>query len=349
MIGISIFPGMDMGIEENLKYMKRAKENGIDVVFTSMHIPEVDEDRVLFEFEKILKQTNKLNMKLIVDISNKYIDKHVWDNYNVFALRLDFGFSDEDIVRLSKKYPIQLNASTISKEWMENLMEMGLDSSKITVCHNYYPRKDTGISIDLLKRRNKYYKSLGMEIMGFISSNFKKRGPIYEGLPTVEAHRELHPIVGAQELLREGCDFVIVGDFMASKEELFLLGRLDRDSYLLPVKKYKMTPQEEKTFNILHRNRMDPGEFLIRCEKSREVLKEPVKKGNIIARKAGSVTIDNIGYKRYSGELQICKKNFACDDRINVVAQILDEGRLVQRIEEGDKFRFCEIEKAEEI
>ncbi|WP_028856328.1 MupG family TIM beta-alpha barrel fold protein [Psychrilyobacter atlanticus] len=343
MIGISVFPGMDMEIEENIKYMKRAKENGVEIVFTSMHIPEADEERILFEFEKILKQTNELNMKLIVDISKKYIEKYKWEDYNIFALRLDFGFSDEEIVRLSKKYPIQLNASTVSEEWMENLMKMGLDSSKITVCHNYYPRKDTGISIELLRRRNKYYKSLGMEIMGFISSDFKKRGPVYEGLPTVEAHRGLHPIVGAQELLGEGCDLVIVGDLMASKEELLLLGKLDRDSWLLPVKKYEMSLGEEEIFNILHKNRMDPGDFLIRCEKSRGIFKDPIKKNNIIDRKPGSVTIDNIGYERYSGELQICQKDFPSDERVNVVAQILDDERLIQRIGEGDKFRFCEV------
>ena len=314
-----------------------------------MHIPETDGERVLFEFEKILKRANELKMKLIVDISNKYIEKYDWDNYNIFALRLDFGFSDEEIVGLSKKYPIQLNASTVSKKWMRNLIGMGLDSSKITVCHNYYPRKDTGISTDLLRRRNKYYKSLGMEIMGFISSDFKKRGPVYEGLPTVEAHRGLHPIVGAQELLKEGCDLVIVGDLMASEEELLLLGELDRDSWLLPVKTYKMSPEEKDIFNIFHRNRMDPGDFLIRCEKSREVLKEPLKKGNTIDRKPGSVTIDNIGYGRYSGELQICQKYFPPDERVNVVAQILDDGRLIQRIGEGDKFRFCEVEKAEKL
>ncbi|UUV17770.1 MupG family TIM beta-alpha barrel fold protein [Fusobacteria bacterium ZRK30] len=346
MIGISVFPGMEMGIEENLKYMERAKESGVEIVFTSMHIPEADEARVLFEFEKILKQTKKLNMKLIVDISNKYIGKYKWENYNIFALRLDFGFSDEEIVRLSKKYPIQLNASTVSKEWMEDLMEIGLDSSKITVCHNYYPRKDTGVSMGLLRLRNKYYRSLGMEIMGFVSSNFKKRGPVYEGLPTVEAHRGLHPVVGAQELLREGCDLVIVGDLMASREELLLLGKVEKNSWLLPVKTYKMSPQEEKIFNIIHRNRMDPGEFLIRCEKSREIFKEPIKKGNIIDRKVGSVTIDNIGYGRYSGELQICQKYFSCDQRVNVVAQTLDDGRLIQRIKEGENFRFCVVEKA---
>ena len=300
----------------------------------------------MFEFEKILNTATKLNMQVIVDISSKYIEKYKWDDYNIFALRLDFGFTDKEIIKLSKMYSIQLNASTISKKWMENLLKMGLDSSKITVCHNYYPRKDTGISLDLFRERNSYYRSLGMKIMGFVSSNFKKRGPIYEGLPTMEVHRGLHPIVGAQELLREGCDVVIVGDCMATEEELLLLGKVDKSYYLLPVKTYKMTLDEEVVFDIFHKNRMDPGEFLIRSEKSRNLLKEPIKKGHIIDRKVGSVTIDNIGYGRYNGELQICQKYFSQDERVNVVAQILDGGRLIQRIGQGDKFKFYEIEKS---
>ena len=40
--GISIFPGLDYSVRENVNYMERAFRNGIEYIFTSVHIPEAD-------------------------------------------------------------------------------------------------------------------------------------------------------------------------------------------------------------------------------------------------------------------------------------------------------------------
>ena len=40
--GISVFLGLEIPLEENLEYMRLAKENGFTDIFTSMHIPEAD-------------------------------------------------------------------------------------------------------------------------------------------------------------------------------------------------------------------------------------------------------------------------------------------------------------------
>ena len=158
MIGISVFSGLDYTIEENIEYIDKAYKRGIKYVFTSVHIPNLDRKRVTSEFKVLLEETEKRNMKLMVDISKDFYFEFDWDMYSVHALRLDFGFDDEEIVELSKKYNIQLNASTISKEWMERLVSLGLDTKRVTVCHNYYPRNDTGISLELLRERNNFFK-----------------------------------------------------------------------------------------------------------------------------------------------------------------------------------------------
>lgn len=107
-------------------------------------------------------------MKVIVDISKGFFDEFCWEDRRIYALRLDFGFNDNEIVQLSHKYNIQLNASTVTEDWMKRLMESGLNVSNLTVCHNYYPRNNTGISLELLTERNRFFKEAGLKITAFV-------------------------------------------------------------------------------------------------------------------------------------------------------------------------------------
>ena len=62
---------------------------------------------------------------------------------------------------------------------------------------------------------------------------------------------------------------------------------------------------------------------------------------NTIERPAGAVTLDNAGYGRYMGELQIIKEAQSADPRTNVVAMIDEEELgLLQYITPGRKFSF---------
>ena len=341
MIGISVFPGLDYTMKENIKYIEKAHVRGIEYVFTSVHIPNLERERVKKEFQIILEETKKRNMKLIVDISKDFYSEFDWDKYSIYALRLDFGFNDEEIVELSKKYRIQLNASTISKEWIERLVNLGLNKEKITVCHNYYPRNNTGISLELLRKRNKFFKETGFEIMAFVPSQSYKRGPIYEGLPTLEVHRHLHPIVGAQELFYEGVDIVLLGDSMSSERELESLGAIVKDEWFIPI--IVSDEVKEKYMNYLsatHKQRLDFAEDAIRSEMLTMEDKKEVNIFNTINRSKGSITLDNKHYGRYSGSLQITKKDLPADYRVNVLGNTCDNGRLVDLIKEGEKFKF---------
>lgn len=38
------------------------------------------------------------------------------------------------------------------------------------------------------------------------------RGPLYQGLPTLEEHRGIHPLAGALDLLASNTDIVYIGD-----------------------------------------------------------------------------------------------------------------------------------------
>lgn len=137
MFGISIYTGMDYSLEDNLKYLENAKKYGIDTVFTSLHIPEAQE-RLYDETKEILKKTKELDMKIIADISKGFMEKIEIKDYNIHSLRLDFGFSVEEIADLTKnkQFKIQINASTIDEAYLKELIEKGADLENMEVGHN---------------------------------------------------------------------------------------------------------------------------------------------------------------------------------------------------------------------
>lgn len=341
MHGISVFAGMGYTLPDNLNYMEEASKRGLKKVFTSLHIPEAGAS-LLEEIRAILSKARELDMELIVDVSKKYMDLVDWDEFNIHALRLDFGFTDEEICELSKdrRFRIQLNASTITETNMENLLALGLDTGNIEVCHNYYPRNDTGISFDFLKERNAYFHSLGMTTMAFIPSLTGKRGPVYEGLPTVEEHRSLLPLVSAQHLVLGGTDLVLFGDAFASLAEMDSLSGLSADILRLPVVLGDVSDEEMRILDGLHHNRKDPASYVIRSEEARPKKKSSVLPRSTFERTAYSVTMDNEEYLRYAGELQIVKKDLPADSRVNVIGHAGEGALLIDLLGPGDAFEF---------
>jgi hypothetical protein len=342
MTGISVFPGLDYSVKDNVDYMERAFRKGIKYIFTSVHIPEANRERVKNEFEIILKEAEKRNMDVIVDISKDFFDEFDRGNYKIHALRLDFGFNDNEITELSRKYNIQLNASTVTKEWMERLVKSGLDIRNLSVCHNYYPRNNTGISLEFLTERNSFFKKAGLKTMAFVPGGIFRRGPLYEGLPTVESHRNRHILAGAQELFYAGTDIVLIGDSMAGEKELEALGRVEKGKWLLPVLFFNDVLEKYRDFLLEeHAERSDAAEDVIRLEKIYK--DEAVEVFNTAFRPVGAVTMDNKHYGRYAGSIQISRKNLPPDYRVNVLGYLCDGGLLTDKIKPGEKISFYPV------
>ncbi|GLI57249.1 hypothetical protein PM10SUCC1_27630 [Propionigenium maris DSM 9537] len=346
MYGVSVFPGMGVEVEKKLKYMERAAEGGGKYLFTSPETLEANSETGDSELAEIVEKARSLGMTVILQISKKDFERYEWSRYGEFIFRVSRGFTGKEIVALSKDYRIQLDAGTMHEEVLEELMELGVSPEEISMGYDCYPRRDTGISIELLRERNKVFKRYGMEVMAFVGSQNKRMGPLFEGMPTVEAHRNLNILVGTQELLAEGCDVVLIGDTMASGKELRAIGEITEGEWLLPTKGYPMSSEEREIFEGFHRERIDQGEYVVRSRNLSEegVLKEIPQK-ICSERKAGSVTIDNCLYGRYQGELQIVKRNLSADERVNVVGRVEDRGRLLNRIKPGDRFRLYKINK----
>ncbi|KEI78324.1 cell surface protein [Clostridium botulinum A2 117] len=352
--GISIFLGMDNSIDEILELIKIAKNNGYDRIFTSLHIPEANYNVIVEEFKLVLDMAKKMNMKIIADISPKgfeYLqikdmDLNKIKNIGIDVLRLDFGFTEEQIAKFTNNnlgINIELNASTMTKDFLNKLNKYNVNYKNVQACHNYYPRKDTGISESLFLKKNSMLKEIGVEISAFVPSLVGKRGPIYEGLPTIEKHRLMNPYLSTKHLFAMGVDNVFFGDTMPSKEEIMEVGMIKEDIIELEV---DLEDNSLITCNYLNQdfytNRVDVAENVIRAAEGRLIVNNSViEPFNTVDRKVGYVTLDNKEYLRYMGELQILLTNLEKDDRVNVIAKVKkDELFLLKYINEGRKFRF---------
>lgn len=353
--GISVFIGMNYTLEQNIEYIKKAYELGFTSIFTSLHIPEADYKKATYEFKEMLKVTNELGMNVIADISPRAFEYLGIDRNDikkikelgVYGIRLDFGFTPEEMSSFTTNpygLVIEINASTVTRRFLEEFDSFKPNYSNIQACHNYYPRLNTGISETTYVKKNEMLKKYNIKIGAFIPSLVNKRGPVFEGLPTLEMHRNIEPQISAKHLFALGVDSVIFGDSIATLEELESVGKLREDVIEFRIETFTECEVQRKImFESIHKDRTDSAEDVIRSTSSRESLgrEDVINTFNNIERKVGFITIDNRNYLRYAGELQICKSELPADGRVNVVGKIVDEEIfLMNFIDEEKKFMF---------
>ena len=163
--GISLYPGLDNTPAENLALLEKAAHDGIRRIFTSLHIPETDVSALKQEIGTLLQAVRRHGMEVISDVSPATCQLLDLPDFNptsfrmlgITTLRLDYGFSAEEIARLTHRFPemrFQLNASTITRRILKDLQDAGTDFSRIDALHNFYPRRGTGLSEQSLVHAN---------------------------------------------------------------------------------------------------------------------------------------------------------------------------------------------------
>lgn len=352
MFGISTYLTED--IENINKYFERMEKHKVNTVFTSMHINEEDNDTVLDMISKVAAISKDKNFDLMIDISSNTMSKFnmtldemidYYKNLGAKTLRVDFGLTIEQIKKLSDNFNIVLNASTIDDKYCNELIEKGVNLEDLTVCHNFYPRPDTGLGEKLFLEKNKYFKEKGFKIQAFIPGDKVLRGPIHEGLPTLEKHRNANLLCAFIELIKDfKVDEVIVGDTEISDYYANAINEYINSNLIsLRLKDYSLDSISEKVFWNIHQNRKDYSEMVVRVSETRLAIKEKISKVNTLDRPKGTITIDNEKYMRYNGELQITMVDLKSDERVNVLAHLKDEDICLLKYITGDiKFKFIE-------
>lgn len=354
--GISAYVGLGHSLEAIHNYLERAHGYGYTRLFTSLHIPEANAKQVLHDFHQMAAYAVQLGYSITADISPQAVtmlganpsDFSSLKKLGLTALRLDDGFSPEEIAKLtvSSDLEIEVNASTMTPELLHKIYTAKADVTKMRACHNYYPRPETGLSFSLFAKRCQLFREYKIPVLAFIPSQGCPRGPIFAGLPTLEKHRLVSPKLAAKELLASGLvDGVLFGDPMVLEEELASIAALDPSYIELQVKVAKDASAEERSILFAsHTNRTDPGEWVIRSQEARRICQGIIAPRAPMPRKAGAVTIDNQEYLRYMGEMQVVLGALPADPRVNLAAEVIaEEVFLLNYIKPGGKFRLKEF------
>lgn len=351
--GFSVYFGLDNTKEENMSLLKDAYELGFKRVFTSLHIPEANYDVLKSEISDFLALARQYDLDIISDISPntfKLLDLEDMDlkglrDMGVKTIRIDFGYDEESIASMTNNeygIKIQLNASTVTSSFLEKLDKYSPNYNNIDALHNFYPRVGTGISEECMVEKNKLLHERNIKVGAFVQSNHRKRSPLKDGLPTLEDHRDIKVRQAANHLFAIGNEDVFIGDSFPSKKELKDLATLKCDCVELRINLHVKDEVCERLLKKTYTSRADEARDAIRASESRLILNEDIIKAiNTVDKNYGDVCIDNEGYKRYMGELQILKTNQKADMRTNKVASIIQSDiYLLKYIINEKKFYF---------
>lgn len=191
--GISIY--LSSPLQDIERTIERGAAAGARYAFTSLHIPEDGGAAYADKVRHVLSLLSAYGIALIADVGPRTCDllglERIEDlrDLGLEYLRLDYGFSAQRVAELSGVFRIVVNASTVSSDEIASWREAGADVTRFAACHNFYPKPYTGLALEDIARVNLRLAALGFEIMAFVPGDANVRGPVFEGLPTVEAQR----------------------------------------------------------------------------------------------------------------------------------------------------------------
>ncbi len=325
-LGISLYLGS--GETCNREVIAKAQKAKMQYAFTSLHIPEETVAGYATQIKALMQLCKEHELSLMIDVGPRTVEKlelaSLFDlkQFGIQHLRIDYGFSLEEIVELAKEFYIILNASTLLAQDMEMMVKAGIDLQRIMACHNFYPKPLTGLSIEKTREINDLLHSYGIRSMGFVSSDDVRRGPLHLGLPTVEDHRDQDVLKQVLELkYRCRCDMILVGDIDLSETSWRKLEQLQEGYISLQA---EVLEEYQFVCDKIHHDRVDFSPYVIRSVESR-VQKRSVKPDVPALRPKGTIFISNENYLRYEGELEIARCDLQGDHRVNVIGNIQTE------------------------
>ena len=319
-------------------------------VFLSLHISEEFDESYCSRAESVCHDLAERGFRIIADVSVKTQAQfgcsdlvELAKKLRLWALRIDYGFSKEEIAAMAKEMPIVVNASTTTPEEAKAIAAGG---KQVFAMHNFYPRPETGLDEEYLLETTRALQAAGLKVLGFIPGDAQRRGPLYEGLPTLEAHRNVLPSAAFVDLSqRFGLDEIFVGDPGISEQEVSRITRYcEEDIISVPA---ALEAGYEHLYDRVFTCRVDSPKWLVRFQESRiySCQGETVEAKNCAARRRGTITIDNRGYGRYSGEVMMIRQDLPADPRVNVIGTVPEKAHLLMdNIRRGQKFTLVRMD-----
>lgn len=338
-LGISIYPEQ-ASYEKNLEYLKKAAKYGFKRIFTCFLSATRDGEKLKKEFIPFFKKAHEYGFEISVDTNNEVFealgvktdDIALFKDIGVDIIRLDGRFSLKEEVELTNNpYGIKIEFNGSRDGYVDELIRHGADRKNIIICHNFYPQKFTGLSKKTFDRFNKKWIESGLRNAAFISSNADETfgpWPVYDGLPTLEMHRNLPISTQARHLISCECiDDILIGNSFASDEELKELSEINLRCTTLKIDINIDLSEIENDiiFRHMHMGRDDESEYFIRCSWTRLSVKQkniPYREYDKEKFTRGDIVIVNENQKHYQGEIEIILKDIPNDGTKNYVGHI---------------------------
>ena len=317
-------------------------------IFLSLHISEEFDATYCQRAREICHSLAVFGFRTIADVSVKTLQQFGCESLTELAkelklwgLRIDYGFSAQEIGEMATQMPIVLNASTTSAADARRIAALG---QEVFALHNFYPRPETGLDEELLMQTTARLKEAGLSVQGFIPGDTLLRGPLHEGLPTLELHRHVLPSAAFVDMtLRFGMDDIFLADpGLSEKEQQRIAHFCKTGTICVPA---RLDENWQHLYGKEFTCRIDSPRWLIRFQESRtySCQGQTVEPQNCTERRRGSITVDNKNYGRYSGELMLMREDLKADERVNVIGSVPENAQLLlDRIERGAKFMLVE-------
>lgn len=342
-------------------YLHLAKKYHMNEVFTSVHLPEFTMSEQLHFLQQVAEAAKKEELELTVDIGGPFIKQalenesfmNLLKNTNIAYLRMDYGYSFDQLQKLYHALNLKgfvINASMYTKQQVQQHLKFfySLDANiQIKACHNFYVREESGLDQDFALSQSSIFDEFNIPVYYCVPSYDHPRGPLYLGLPTIEAHRWMPLDFVLMDLT---CSYharnLMFSDEWISEKTFQLIDEvLVNKKIKIPViLKENITEMEMRIILRKHIFRYDSNKNFLRSRSSREMAEyaSVLEAKNTFGRPKGSITIDNERYLRYSGELQVVMQDADADSRVNVSASLknINDLQKLSFFREGYSYTF---------
>ncbi len=304
----SIYPTDSLHARERV--LEQADAQAVEpLVFTSFHIPESEG---LLQYGAYLQALHRdRGLTFCGDVSPGTLDAlgvgiddlGLLRRWGVTCLRIDYGFGPEQIRRIaaSGDYTIAVNASTADEALLESLAGL-----RVVGWHNFYPRPETGLTVDFYLAQNARFAERGLDVYTFMPGEVDFRAPLFAGLPTLEHQRHRNAWRNYFELRRLSPEVTVVcAEGILAEDHLRWILHFDATGEAtLPLT--GMDPSVEFLQGGSWHLRVEDSEVSFRIDGTRGT-RAPARLLNADQRSRGSLQMDLDRYGRYRGELHLMR------------------------------------------
>lgn len=167
-LGISVYPEHDTP-EQICAYIDEAADNGFSRIFSCLlPVEGKSRDEIFEEFKGLNEYAHSKGMEVFLDVAPAVLKELGvdWNDLTFFkdmkadGIRLDEGFDGMKEAMMTcnpQGLKIEVNAS-FGNGYIDNIMSHHPDVSHLTTCHNFYPQRFSGLSLEHFRKSNEDIK-----------------------------------------------------------------------------------------------------------------------------------------------------------------------------------------------